>query len=72
MKRTLSFIFIILFCISCNNNQKDNASENRNAYVPDSIKASSDAMGNTVTDGRKFIRTAEIKFQVLDVTNNYR
>lgn len=68
MKRTLSFIFIILFCISCNNNQKDNASENRNAYVPDSIKASSDAMGNTVTDGRKFIRTAEIKFQVLDVT----
>lgn len=69
MKRTLAFIGIILFCISCNYNQKDKAAEDRNAYVPDSIKASSDAMGNTVTDGRKFIRTAEIKFQVQDVAN---
>lgn len=69
MKRTLLLLFIILFCISCNNHQKDNVAENRNVNVPDSIKASTDAMGNLVAEGRKFIRTAELKFRVADVSS---
>lgn len=67
MKRPLLYIGIILICFSCNNNEKGKASDERNAYVPDSIKASSDAMGNPVSEGRKFIRTADLKFQVQDV-----
>lgn len=69
MNKFLLSIGLILACISCNNNEKGKASEERNAYVPDSIKASTDAMGNPVSEGRKFIRTAELKFKVLDVAN---
>jgi Domain of unknown function (DUF4349) len=67
MIRSLLLICVLVFCAACNNNDKGNSSEERNAYIPDSIKASTDAMGNTVTDGRKFVRTAELKFQVQDV-----
>lgn len=69
MNRSLLLIGIILLCLSCNNNEKGKSSEVRNNYVPDSIKASSDAMGNPVSDSRKFIRTADLKFKVVDVAN---
>lgn len=61
-------IAVFIFCSACNNNEKGKSSEERNSYVPDSIKASTDAMGNPVAEDRKFIRTAELKFQVQDVT----
>ncbi len=67
MNKFILSIGLILACISCNNNEKGKGSEERNAYVPDSIKASTDAMGNPVSEDRKFIRTAELKFKVLDV-----
>lgn len=67
MNKFLLSIGLILACISCNNNEKGKGSEEINAYVPDSIKASTDAMGNPVSEDRKFIRTAELKFKVLDV-----
>lgn len=69
MYKSLTLIGLILLCVSCNNNEKGKSSEDRNAYVPDSIKASTDAMGNPVAEGRKFIRTAELKFRVADVSN---
>ncbi|HQR92939.1 MAG TPA: DUF4349 domain-containing protein [Sediminibacterium sp.] len=68
MKPFCLLLCLLLIFSSCNNNEKRNTSEDRNAYVPDSIKASTDAMGNPVADGRKFIRSAELKFQVQDVT----
>jgi hypothetical protein len=69
MNRSLLLIGIILLCLSCNNNEKGKPSEVRNSFVPDSIKAFSDAMGNPVSDNRKFIRTADLKFKVVDVAN---
>jgi hypothetical protein len=68
MKPFFQLLCLLLIFSSCNNKENRNTSEDRNAYVPDSIKASTDAMGNPVADGRKFIRTAELKFQVSDVT----
>jgi Domain of unknown function (DUF4349) len=68
MKPFFLLLCLLLIFASCNNKENRNTSEDRNAYVPDSIKASTDAMGNPVAEGRKFIRTAELKFQVQDVT----
>jgi hypothetical protein len=68
MKPFFQLLCLLLIFSSCNNKENRNTSEDRNAYIPDSIKASTDAMGNPVADGRKFIRTAELKFQVQDVT----
>ncbi len=67
MIRSLLLICVLIFCAACNNNNGKSSQEG-NAYIPDSIKASTDAMGNPVSEDRKFIRTAELKFQVQDVT----
>ena len=69
MNKYLLLISLTIFFTACNNKEKGNSAEDRKAYVPDSIKASTDAMGNPIAEERKFIRTADLKFQVQDVSS---
>ena len=69
MNKYLLLISLTIFFTACNNQEKGNSAEDRKAYVPDSIKASTDAMGNPIAEERKFIRTADLKFQVQDVSS---